>query len=338
MSESINNYAIVFDTNIFGNPDNYNFSAKKLKIFCKNFCSASNIDIFMPDIVKKELEKHIKENIELEVQAIKKGYVKNYLTNTVKNNIIRKEINKLDSFIDNYKINIINCNQFINIEEVNNWYFNKEYPFEDSKKNEFPDAMIISAIKNYFKKSTKKYSIIYILSKDKGFTMGVNSKTQFIVCSDFNNIYKEIMDIEESDIIDGENYIYSNNLLENLNLYNIILNDDSIAKDLSVKLNRINEIELINIDDEKYLFEIEAEVEFTGHIILSECYEIYDDYLKDNIIEKSIGKADKITCNNITMYIQLIRKDNNYVNYLVEDKVDIYLDDYFDQTEHIWGC
>ena len=29
-NQGINN---VFDTNIFGNPDNYNFSAKKLKIF-----------------------------------------------------------------------------------------------------------------------------------------------------------------------------------------------------------------------------------------------------------------------------------------------------------------
>ena len=52
------------------------------------------------------------------------------------------------------------------IEDIITWYFNKEPPFTESKKSEFPDAFIISALDQYHR---QHYSNIAVISRDNDF-------------------------------------------------------------------------------------------------------------------------------------------------------------------------
>ena len=43
--------AIVIDTNIFGNPDKYDFNDIRINTFFNSLKDTSNIDVYIPDIV-----------------------------------------------------------------------------------------------------------------------------------------------------------------------------------------------------------------------------------------------------------------------------------------------
>ena len=171
--------AIFLDTNVFGRKEKYDFEKSYKNNILTMLKRYSNIDVYMPSIVLEELKKHIKESIENDQNNIKSIYIKKKLTQEFYDEALKENLNKLDEFIQRNNIKILNCEKYLNIKDINKWYFNKEKPFETSKPKEFPDAMIISAITNYLKEN--KYTNVYIVSQDKGFNESINSKIDCII-------------------------------------------------------------------------------------------------------------------------------------------------------------
>ena len=129
-----NNIAIILDTNFFGDPSKYDFISIKKKL--KPFLGLNNIEIFIPEISKREIIKHIIEKIDEDQKSQKSYYFKEQLR---KNNFFQKikEDSKKDveNFFEECNIKEISCNKdTIDIETVNNWFFKKEYPFSERKE------------------------------------------------------------------------------------------------------------------------------------------------------------------------------------------------------------
>ena len=142
--------------------------------------------------VVEELKKHIKESIDNDQNNIKSSYIKNKLTQEFYDEILKENLEKLDEFIERNNIFVLECEKYLDISDVNKWYFNKEKPFETSKPKEFPDAMIISAIVNFLKQSD--YSNAYIVSEDKGFIESIKPKVDCIVVNKLETILREFFD------------------------------------------------------------------------------------------------------------------------------------------------
>ena len=100
---------------------------------------------------------------------------KNYLELSIFEDIYDKKVKELDDFIKDNHVEIIDCNLLVDIEQVNSWYFKGEKPFSVSKPKEFPDAMILSAAINFFKKN--KFDEVIFICEDDVFCDGVK-KTQ----------------------------------------------------------------------------------------------------------------------------------------------------------------
>ena len=279
-------YLIVIDTNAFGKKEYYDFKNSLTFNLIKMMSAYSNIQFFMPDIVKKELEAHIIENIQNSYLDLPDGYLKKYCCQNIKD-IEKIYLQDLEDFIKNAKLNIIDSSKYINIEDVNNWYFNKEYPFEKRKKDEFPDAMLISAIANYFKDSSEK---VVVISNDNGFKKGIEMHTNCMVINDVVSLVKEIFIYDDEKFKKIKCYLANSNLLKNINTYQIINNYcdkyDNI-EEISYSYNYINVLENYEQNDEEniYLVEININLELKGN------FEFYD-YNYDIIKSKDIIKID----------------------------------------------
>lgn len=61
---------------------------------------------------------------------------------------------QIGSFIEKTGAIQFVCEQHLTISELLDKYFNKQPPFSEKKKNEFPDAMVLIAVENWAKKIT----------------------------------------------------------------------------------------------------------------------------------------------------------------------------------------
>jgi hypothetical protein len=78
----------------------------------------------------------------------------------------------------------------VNIEEILDNYFDSKPPFEakQEKKYEFPDAIIISKLKNQFSKENP----IHIISNDKGFKSAFNKADGFYLYSSLKQFFNSL--------------------------------------------------------------------------------------------------------------------------------------------------
>ena len=194
----IEKIAIIFDTNIFGEKSKYNFSSLKLLSFVKKVKNISNIQLFMPSIVMEEIRKHIKDSLRNDKLNRKSKYFEDNLPSNFYEKVLRNTLEKFDDFIIENEIEIIECNEYLDIKQVNEWYFNMHKPFEESKPKEFPDAMIVSAMINYFQQHN--YDKCFVLSADKGFKAAIEQNSDMKVFNEVNEVMKEIFDFDEKEI------------------------------------------------------------------------------------------------------------------------------------------
>ena len=207
---------IFLDTNVFGKKEKYDFDHTYRNNILAVLKRYSNIEVCIPNIVINELKKHIKESIDNDQNNIKSSYIKNKLTQEFYDEILKENLEKLDEFIERNNIFVLECEKYLDISDVNKWYFNKEKPFETSKPKEFPDAMIISAIVNFLKQN--EYSNAYIVSEDKGFIESISSKVECIVVNKLETILKEFFDFSIFEYKLVEDYLRHNHVLNNKNL------------------------------------------------------------------------------------------------------------------------
>lgn len=199
---------VTIDTNVFLST-RFDFSKNSTLSLLQDYVKNGKIKVYLSDIVVKETEKHLKEQVECAVNAINKR--KSEVNKTVSDYIITTctginfdKINKektkdkaivlLDDFWKKINISLLSYDT-VNIDTILEDYFNIISPFEDNaeKRKEFPDAIYAAQIKNSFENQT-----VAIVSSDKGFMKAFNDKNNFLLFETLGELFDFINKNEES--------------------------------------------------------------------------------------------------------------------------------------------
>lgn len=168
---------VYIDSSIFVEK-NFNFSGREFEALMK-FAKDEKISLIIPSITVDEVESNIKKEIEISIQSIKKlrrnaKVLRNFSEYPISHIFDLKDENSYKDILFRKFINYLkSCNATIldiesaNVNRIFDLYFNKNAPFgEGKKKNEFPDAFILSTLSSFAFDEQKN---IYVVSGDKDF-------------------------------------------------------------------------------------------------------------------------------------------------------------------------
>lgn len=212
---------VFLDTNIYIN-ECFNFSERSNFCYLKKLVDYKTIVLISNEIVKKEVIKHLTQEIGSSINIIKKTLdekitesnrtVKQALTifrtmseyesffnsfRPDKQKMITQAIEKFNKFLEDTNTTVFS-NEDVDVEEILHDYFSSNLPFEEkkSKKSEFPDAIMIKKLRDI----AVDFSEIIVVSKDKGFLKAVQElKIDNVKC------YTDLKSVLENFI--GENFL-----------------------------------------------------------------------------------------------------------------------------------
>ncbi len=323
---------IFLDTNVFGRKEKYDFEHSYRNNILSMLKRYSNIEVCLPSIVVEELKKHIKESIDNDQNNIKSIYVKRKLPHNFYEEALEENLQKLDDFIKRNNIIILDCEKYLEISDVNRWYFNKEKPFETSKPKEFPDAMIISAIVNYLKEH--KYENIYIVSEDKGFNESIKSKIDCIIVNKMETILKEFFDFSTYEYRLVEDFIKESNILKDTSILEFESANVNDTIDIDIEKYHMNACEIIydQKDNESIVVKVNFDISLAGEIFVFDPYESIYDEDDEEYIYPIYKTTDKLDIKNLEIYIELFKDRNgDYIKYKIIDKALIDMTDYLSE-------
>ncbi len=162
---------IFIDTSVFRSESFFKASKRVSKLF--RLAADGKLHILMPEITRSEWLKHYKEQAKLPCDDfLRKAEL---LGDTSRIDDVLKAIRainpstiieeSLSEHLAKSKVQIIGYDYCKDVAGVFEKYFAKEKPFgTDSKKDEFPDAFVLSSLEEYAKK--KRIRKIYIFSSD----------------------------------------------------------------------------------------------------------------------------------------------------------------------------
>lgn len=257
---------IFLDTNIYINAG-YSFGSMHMKKFSE-LVSNDGLVLLTCSICIGEVEKHIKTDLERAVRELNKALQKREFA-ALRNHDLYKEklaemdeTHAIDAVIKSFH-DFLNQNraesfllQEIDMEEIMQDYFEKKAPFETQKPNEFKDAIMIKALKNYQKRLNKR---IIVISSDKGFRNAFLGNDKFLVFErliDFLHYQQRTDSIHEA----FENYF------ENDFEYESIQEQlDDLLKNITYSFDEREEFEVVDIETEDISYEFNyAEVKDDG--------------------------------------------------------------------------
>ncbi len=325
---------IILDTNVFGRKEKYDFEHTYRNNILAMLKRYSNIEVCLPSIVVEELKKHIKESIDNDQNNIKSTYVKRKLSATFYDEILKENLQKLDEFIERNNIIVLDCEKYLDISDVNKWYFNKEKPFETSKPKEFPDAMIISAIVNFLKENN--YSNVYIVSEDKGFNEAIKSKIDCIIVNKMETILSEFFDFSTYEYRLVEDYLKENNILKRKTLLEFESANINDVIDIEIDHYHLNSCEIIfdQEDCESLVVKVNYNIILKGTIFVFDPYESIYDKDDEEYIYPIYKSTDELSIKNVDVYLELFKdKNGNYKNHKIIDRALIDITDYLSEMK-----
>ena len=323
---------IFLDTNVFGKKEKYDFEHTYRNNILSMLKRYSNIDVCLPSIVVEELKKHIKESIDNDRNNIKSIYIKRKLSPEFYDEILQENLQKLNEFIKRNNIKILDCEKYLNISDVNKWYFNKEKPFETSKPKEFPDAMMISAIVNFLKEN--KYSNTYIVSEDKGFIESITSKIDCIIIPKMETILKEFFDFSTYEYRLVEEYLEENEILKDRSLIEFECANINDVINIDIEKYNLNSCEIIydQKETDSIVVKVNYDAYLTGNIIVFDPYESIYDRDDEEYVYPIYKTTNELTLTRLEVYIELFKdKNDNYKKYKIIDKALIDITDYLSE-------
>lgn len=299
------NYSIsVFiDTNIFIEAK-YDFSSKGIFSTLNKYISDGKIRLFISNIVENEVKKHLNEDAAILCNFFKdartnvlKKFSSNILDDTSVANLFKKlekdalkseMVLLFDKFIEESKATVldnigVDCNQIVSD------YFSGTPPFEtkDSKKYEFPDAIMAAKLKILFNVENP----IYIISNDNGFRSSLNDEKGF-------NTFESLKEV--FNLINKETKIYED-------ITSFILNSDThnlICAMLTENLNN-KDIDVDGLDCDR-----------KG---ICEGYDYVEVYIDDiSQVDFEFGSVDDITENTVNITLSCTSSITAICSYLDE--------------------
>lgn len=183
--------SVFLDTNIYISC-RYDLSQKGVLFLLKNLVEQDKVKLYISNIVVKEIEKHIKQDISSAISNFNK--IRKEISKSISPNIVcgtqlspvfelPDKYSIQETAINNYRQFLQGCNAIhlnnegIEINEIIDDYFKANPPFEnkEAKKNEFPDAFIIAKLKKEFDKDKP----LWVISSDKGFKKAFEDEEGF---------------------------------------------------------------------------------------------------------------------------------------------------------------
>ena len=234
--------SIFLDTNIFMGAK-YDFSSKGIFSTLNKYICDGKIRLFISNIVENEVKKHINEETEKLCSIFKNARTEvfkkfsanilddtsvSYLFKRLEKDALKSEmVLHFDKFIKESKVTVID-NSDVDCNQIIFDYFSGNLPFEtkDSKKYEFPDAIMAAKLKILFNAENP----IYIISNDSGFRNSFNNQKGF-------NTFESLKEV--FNLINMETKIYEdiNSFILNSDTHNLIcalLTKELNNKDINV--------------------------------------------------------------------------------------------------------
>lgn len=334
---------IVFlDTNVYIGA-NYIFDSGNLSTL-KNLANSGKITVLNTSATIGEVKQHIKDDISAAVKQYNRILRKEMpvlngdsvfnLNELDEDQVIDSVTAKLNDFIRISSSEQISLNP-LDAEKLLDDYFNKIPPFESKKPNEFKDAIMINAVKQ-FQSNTKQQ--ICIVSNDKGLRQAFSNNCNYIVfeylsgfLKHYNQSEEELASISEfiSDKIDD--CVFDEVIKEYLSDFDI---DRGYYGEWNCDSGEIEAIscELLYIEenDKKYIANISIDLDLAIDITYRDEDTSYydkdeDAYLIENFIH-SIEKH-RVTI-NIAMVCEIEKTEEEMTLkdfYVVEDKRHKYI-------------
>lgn len=295
---------VLIDTNIYEKAA-VNFKSTSLAKIAQ-LCQASKIKLLYSAVIEEELKKHIQEDIRVLInklcQAEKKGSAiaqhalkeadigfkskQKELKKTLINNRISELSEYLNTLTNAHKLTFSD----IDPEVIFKDYFEKKSPFEDGKKEEFPDAFILASLKKY---CSNNLSDTCVISNDMGWTGFIQTHmpdaTLYSSLSGFLDFMIENESAEKARAEKLEQYFTENGqkLIEYItsdfadSSENFYLDDSWVepefeldSETIKVKILGVN---FIDVTDEGATLNVDANIKFDVHVSSSDPDSMYRD-------------------------------------------------------------
>jgi predicted nucleic acid-binding protein len=273
---------VFIDTSIFISK-NYHFEGSEFQSLIR-LAKEDKINVVLTDITLQEIRSHIDEDTETAIQEIQKTRKKAKILrnfNEMPLGAIFEDIDlsqykdtlrqKLESFIKNCGIKIIN-NNTADIDNVFKLYFQRKSPFgEGKKKCEFPDAFVLDALDRYAKNLDEK---IYVISEDKDFAQGAAHFDNIIYSAslkEFLNIatiHYELLAPQVIDFLKREIKQVTQKIEKDFLYLGFYLSDQEGDVD-DVNVTEVSDPEtfLIDVNDGYAIFEITCNISYSANVI-----------------------------------------------------------------------
>lgn len=241
--------------------------------------SKKDINLFLVDITKNEILKHLAEKEKKEKNNIDKCIKEScWLTKYINNEIIEEHVSEktkmFEKFLVDANVEILDIKD-VSAEKVFDDYFNYRLPFENKKEKakEFPDAFVIHKIKNIANANlTKQYIVI---TSDDGFSGALAGIKNLDIYSQIQELLTMLSNVG-SDMVEKINkFIAKENyklILEDvLKKVNIIYDEDEYLEfDIDhLKNNSAYQFNIIDFNKEtsEYIIGLEFCLDVMGNFI-----------------------------------------------------------------------
>lgn len=258
------------------------FEGAAFKAFLE-LCKNNELKLLCTSIVKKEVENKIHDSIKESLIAISTFQRKAKILENIDDDLLKAFFKKIDptlihqlasrefeTFLNSCNVEYASINQ-INVENVFEDYFSKKPPFGDGKKkNEFPDACSLHAIKNHIEDDG-----IYIVSEDNDLKNFCQENEGFFLLDSIDALLN-IYNTHENHLSDAIlRYVGDNvsiltgeieNILNGAEAYNISTWEDSELE--SHRVISITDLEpsIIFIEENTCLLTFIIDVDFEVHV------------------------------------------------------------------------
>ena len=250
------NITVCFDSNIYDST-NYDFEGKFYTTFKGLKKSYPNLRVYIEPIIYNEVLSHLRDRARDITKAVESLSKQTRSLDLFSNAMETLKIEDLESqCFTEYEEKFEEFIKFFSDEEIDKTfnyemsdilsdYFEGLPPFENkkSKKNEFPDALIIQGLKNKFQNQDN----LFIVSSDKGFYEAVKDKIPN--CRIFSG-YTDCADYLNSQL---EEYEGAHKIVDNL--------IDAIKESITVRYSEV----LYNLVSIEYAEKLGLEIDATNY-------------------------------------------------------------------------
>lgn len=331
-----NNIAIVLDTNTFGKINKYNFNMSIVSMCLSSLKNYSNINVFISSVVYDEIKKHIKETIDNLIHTIKNSFLIQYNDFNNIDTLYERKVKELDDFIKRYDIKVIDCNEYCCLKDINEWYFSCTKPFSQKKPKEFPDAMIVSSVINYFKDDT--FNKVVMISKDDDVISAIKEKTCFEVIETISDVMSEFVGISDKQLSNCLKYINDVQVLNDVDTYSIYSYDPYDSIEIGTIKSKVKEVEVIDSDEDRkyYQLYLTCDLDLYGEFrIVDQNLSVYDRE-DPNCSVYWFREGEHLFLENVGVFVCVYYDENNkFVKYEVVKIEEILINNYIDQLELI---